>query len=105
MVSLRAHLYFIFIQDVDPLADTVPPRHAVESDEEEDEYNPLSAPASQNSKVADVKITGDTKERNGRSLLVATGDVAKVWARGAKLGEQIGAVLVKGVQVRSFLPP
>ncbi|KAF7977536.1 hypothetical protein HWV62_3310 [Athelia sp. TMB] len=89
---------YLLVMDVDPLADTVPPRHAVESDEEEDEYNPLSAPGSQKCKVADVKITGDIKERNGRSLVVATGDVAKVWARGANLGEQIGAVLVNGVQ-------
>ena len=92
----------IIHQDIAPLADTVPPRHAVESDEEEDEYNPLASSVQSKSKAGDaeVKILGDVKRFEGRTLVIASGDAGKVWARGAKLGEQSGAVMVNGVQVR-----
>jgi hypothetical protein len=92
----------IIHQDIDPLADTVPPRHAVESDEEEDEYNPLSSGIQAKPKVGDaeVKILGDTKSFEGKTLVIASGYAGKVWARGANLGEQSGAVMVNGVQVR-----
>ena len=84
-------------QDIDPLSDTVPPRYAVESDEEEDEINPLpSKPSSQDTTV-NVKIAGDLP--TGSTVAVATGDVAAFWAKGASLGEQIGAVFVNDVQV------
>ncbi|KAG5653778.1 hypothetical protein H0H81_010619 [Sphagnurus paluster] len=83
--------------DVDPLSDTVPPRHAIESDEEEDEYNPLRPSSSVNeNQVADARVIGNIPE--GRSLVLATGDVAKYWARGALLGEQSGAVMVNNIQ-------
>ncbi|KZP27712.1 hypothetical protein FIBSPDRAFT_780625 [Athelia psychrophila] len=91
--------------DIDPLADTVPPRYAVESDEEEDEYNPLSTSASQPVKEVNVKLTGDIKQRRGRTLVVATGHAAKIWAKGANLGEQIGGALVNGVQVALIFSP
>lgn len=90
------------LKDIDPLADTVPPRHAVESDDEEDEYNPLStASAGRLVKTVDVKIVGAIEGRVGRALVVATSEAGKVWAKGAKLGEQSGGVMVNGVQVRS----
>ncbi|KAG5645964.1 hypothetical protein DXG03_004756 [Asterophora parasitica] len=90
--------------DIDPLADTVPPRHALESDEEEDEYNPLRPSNSQSSnQVADVKILGQLPP--GRNLVIATGDVAKYWARGAELGEQSGAVYVNNIQVGLMFNP
>jgi hypothetical protein len=97
-----ALLLTMFHQEIDPLADTVPPRHAVESDEEEDEYNPLASSVQSKSKAGDaeVKILGDVKRFEGRTLVIAGGDAGKVWARGAKLGEQSGAVMVNGVQVR-----
>ncbi|RDB26691.1 hypothetical protein Hypma_005282 [Hypsizygus marmoreus] len=82
--------------DVDPLADTVPPRYAIESDEEEDEYNPLRS-SSEPNQVADVKVIGELPQE--RNIVVATGDVAKYWARGANLGEQSGAVAVNNIQV------
>ncbi|KAJ7131691.1 hypothetical protein C8R43DRAFT_1024300 [Mycena crocata] len=90
--------------DVDPLADTVPPRHAVESDEEEDEYNPLQPPTSHAAPI-DVQLVGDLKSVPVSGLLVATGDVGKYWARGADLGEQIGAVMVDKIQVGLLFRP
>jgi len=89
--------------DVDPLADTVPPRHAIESDEEEDEYNPLHPNSSAPNQVAAVKILGELPQ--GRNLIVATGDVAKYWARGADLGEQSGAIAVNNIQVGLVFNP
>lgn len=90
--------------DVDPLSDTVPPRHAIESDEEEDEYNPLRPSSSVNeNQVADARVIGNIPE--GRSLVLATGDVAKYWARGALLGEQSGAVMVNNIQVGLIFSP
>jgi len=95
---------FYVRQDIDPLADTVPPRHAVESDEEEDEYNPLSSGARSKPKIGDVevKILGNVEGVEGRKLVIASGEAGKVWARGANLGEQSGAVMVNGVQVCSW---
>jgi hypothetical protein len=91
--------------EVDPLADTVPPRHAIESDEEEDEFNPL--PSSSLSKAPpptiDVNIIGQIPLSRG--LVVASGDAAKVWAKGAQLGEQSGAVMANGVQVGLIFNP
>ncbi|KAJ7148641.1 hypothetical protein C8R43DRAFT_512671 [Mycena crocata] len=90
--------------DVDPLADTVPPRHAIESDEEEDEYNPLQTSSSRTAPI-DVQLVGDLKPVPVSGLLVATGDVGKYWARGADLGEQIAAVMVDKIQVGLLFRP
>lgn len=35
----------------------------------------------------------------GKVLFIASGDAGKVWAKGAQLGEQKGAVLVNNIQV------
>jgi len=86
-----------FYKDVDPLADTVPPRYALESDDEEDEYNPLPSTSSAPNPTPDVEFAGDFPR--GRDLIIATGDVAKFWARGADLQEQSGGVYVNEVQV------
>lgn len=78
----------------------MPPRYAVESDEEEDEINPLRPKPSQDTSV-DVKITGDIP--SGKALAIASTDAAVFWAKGASLGEQIGAVFVNNVQVQSAI--
>ncbi|KAJ6567564.1 hypothetical protein DFH09DRAFT_1155780 [Mycena vulgaris] len=91
--------------DIDPLADTVPPRHAVESDDEEDEYNPLQAQPSVPKLPVDVQLVGDLAPIPATGLLVATGDLAKFWARGAGLGEQIAAVMVDKIQVGLLFRP
>lgn len=90
--------------DVDPLADTVPPRYAIESDEEEDEINPLHPNRNPEPVTVNVQIVGETP--TNRPLVVATGDSAAYWAKGARLGEQTGAIGVNGVQIGLvFNPP
>lgn len=101
-VNIQEHTYIWSIQDIDPLGDAVPPRHAVESDEEEDEFNPLSSNRKlQAAEDVDVKITGDI--RNNRALVILTGDAGNFWSKGVVLGERKGAVMLNNVQVRSFL--
>ncbi|KAF7324833.1 Membrane-bound transcription factor site-2 protease-like [Mycena kentingensis (nom. inval.)] len=88
--------------DIDPLAaDSAAPRHAIESDDEEDEYNPLNEPTQPIPSV-DVQLVG---LQPTTTLLVATGDAAKVWARGANLGEQVGAAYVNKIQVGLVFNP
>ncbi|KAK0211134.1 hypothetical protein DFS33DRAFT_1407531 [Desarmillaria ectypa] len=83
--------------DVDPLQDTVPSRYAIESDEE-DEFNPLQLRPSQDaSESVNVKIVGSISTAG--KLIVASGDAGKIWARGANLGEQTGAVYVNEISV------
>ncbi|KAF8632646.1 hypothetical protein AX17_004779 [Amanita inopinata Kibby_2008] len=93
--------------DVDPLADTVPPRYAIESDEEEDEYNPLSSSAvnpNDNPSALSVRIVGNLQK--GRGLMVVSGEGGKYWAKGAKLGQQTGTVQANNVEVGLvFNPP
>lgn len=83
--------------DFDPLADSGPSRYAVESDEE-DEYNPLAEhPKLDKQDKFRIKISGRVAQ--GTTLLAAFGDAGKYWAKGADLGEQIGAVFVNDIQV------
>lgn len=91
------------VQEVDPLADTVPPRYAYESDEE-DEVEEL--PASNSEKTAaDVNIiTGEKVETvEGKTLIIVNGEVGALWARGAKLGQQVGQVSVNKRAVRIII--
>lgn len=88
----------------------MPPRYAVESDEE-DEYNPLSSTRDQerdhgrgpgDEATIDVKVVApDVEGLKEKPMIVASGQLASFWAAGAQLGEQIGAVFVNNVQVRS----
>jgi hypothetical protein len=48
----------------------------------------------------DVKLTGSVQQ--GKPLVLATGHAGKFWAKGANLGEQVGAIMVNEVQVFSF---
>lgn len=93
------------MQDTDPLQDTVPPRYAIESDEEEDEFNPLS-----HGKVVREPLTINIKgvgpfEVVGNDLIIASGDAGKSWAQGASLEQQRGGVFVNEIQVRFPYPP
>ncbi|KAJ7231285.1 hypothetical protein B0H12DRAFT_211030 [Mycena haematopus] len=90
--------------DTDPLADSVPPRHAIESDEEEDEYNPLR-PQTNLAMPVDVQVVGTVTPVPVAGLVVCTGIIGKYWARGAELGEQIAAVIVNKVQVGLLFQP
>ena len=86
----------------DPLAESLPPRYAIESDDE-DEFNPLNydsrPPANPENQV---NITGNIP--TNVNLIVASGIAGKAWARGANLKEQSGIVSVNGVKV-CFDPP
>lgn len=87
-------------QDIDPLQDTVPPRYAIESDEEEDEFNPLRIASSGSTKpkaLPEIKIVGEFKQ--GADLIFASSKTGRVWGTGADLGEQIGAAYVNNSQV------
>lgn len=87
--------------DIHNNTDNNPPRHAVESDDE-DEFNPIQP--TQDIPQLDIKLLGDVPVQH--NLVVATGDPGAFWARGADLGEQTGAVAVNGVQVGLvFNPP
>ncbi|KAJ7856669.1 hypothetical protein B0H14DRAFT_2752369 [Mycena olivaceomarginata] len=90
--------------DTDPLADSVPPRHAIESDEEEDEYNPLR-PQPNLPLAIDVQVVGTVTPVPVLGLVVATGSIGKYWARGAELGEQVAAVMVNKIQVGLLFRP
>lgn len=76
------------------MADTVPPRYAYESDEE-DESADLPAPSS-DKHISDVNIILDEKidAGEGKVLIIASGEVGALWARGVKLGQQAGQVSV-----------
>ena len=86
-------------QDVDPLADSVPPRHALESDDE-DEFNPLVTSSQEKAPTLEVELIGNAKSNVG--LVIASGDLGKYWAHGAKLGEQTAGVFVNKTQVCIF---
>ena len=81
---------------MDPLADTTAPRYAIESDDE-DELNPQLAPQAKRDINIDVKC--DPQPDTSLPLVIATGDAGKVWAAGAPLGHQTGAIFVNGVTV------
>ncbi|KAF5354103.1 hypothetical protein D9756_007272 [Leucocoprinus leucothites] len=84
--------------------DSNPPRHAIESDSEEDEFNPLRHDSQQLSKVLKIQFLGDGVQPKDM-LVVATGDPGAFWAKGASLEEQIGAVSVNGVQIGMVFTP
>lgn len=91
------------------MADAGPPRHAVESDDE-DEFNPLSPkqpPPKHDLNFEIVNAGKSTREalifasaEAGRWVLLTNHPrlpvetFARIWARGADLGEQVGAINV-----------
>ncbi|KAH6904323.1 hypothetical protein BKA70DRAFT_1154447 [Coprinopsis sp. MPI-PUGE-AT-0042] len=89
--------------DDDPLKDTLPPRYAIESDEE-DEFNPLG-PRTTNQAPAPIEVQIQGNVQPGSPLVIATGQVAGLWAKGADLGEQIAAICVNKVQVGLVFKP
>ncbi|KAJ7646594.1 hypothetical protein FB45DRAFT_890851 [Roridomyces roridus] len=91
--------------DTDPLADSVPPRHAIESDEEEDEYNPLRPNTSVLKTKFPVKLVGDAGSVPALGLLVATGAVGAYWARGANLSEKVATVMIDDFQIGVLYRP
>ncbi|KAF5310007.1 hypothetical protein D9619_010425 [Psilocybe cf. subviscida] len=92
---------------IDPLADTQPPRYAIESDDEEDEVpSAIKQVASASGpQPFDIKLQGPFTQLTNKPLLIATGAAGRAYARGASLGEQAGAVGVSGVQMGLLFAP
>ena len=69
-------------------------RYAIESDSEDE------VPSFPNSKISSSSSSSTpisfryvgNKSAHGKPLVVATGEAAKAWARGAGLGEQVGGI-------------
>ena len=86
-------------QDIDPLADTLPPRYAYESDDEDetDAFRIASEPSLETSEV-DIHFLppseGEDDAKKGGILIIASGGIGVAWARGANLGEQAGEINV-----------
>ncbi|OCB91829.1 hypothetical protein A7U60_g900 [Sanghuangporus baumii] len=86
-------------QDIDPLADTQPPRYSYESDDEDelDVINPSSDSSADASSV-EVRFLppaeGENDKEKEGTLIIASGGIGVAWARGASLGEQVGQVNV-----------
>ncbi|KAF8154630.1 hypothetical protein B0H34DRAFT_676372 [Crassisporium funariophilum] len=74
--------------DIDPLSDTVPPRYAIESDEEEDEINPLRVNTIAEDTTLDIVVVGDFPKRC--RLIVVSGDAGSYWAKGVPMGLGLG---------------
>ena len=86
-------------QDVDPLADTLPPRYAYESDDEDetDAFRIASEPSLETSEVNIHFLPpteGGDDVKKGGALIIASGGIGVAWARGANLGEQTGQINV-----------
>jgi len=89
--------------DTDPLADSLPPRYAIESDDE-DEFNPLIQDGRPHPEPEiQVIITGNIP--TNVNLIIASGIAGKTWARGADLKEQSGVVSVNGVKIALVYNP
>ncbi|THU93311.1 hypothetical protein K435DRAFT_861618 [Dendrothele bispora CBS 962.96] len=52
---------------------------------------------------AEIKLVGNIPK--GPSLILASGDAGKYWAKGVKLNEQAGAVMVNNIQVGLVFTP
>ncbi|KAJ8585020.1 hypothetical protein M405DRAFT_745983, partial [Rhizopogon salebrosus TDB-379] len=90
-------------QEIDPLADALPPRYAIESDDE-DEYNPLSTREPADA-VPAVHTIFEGQFTTGNPLVIVSGPAGRFWVDGADLGEQQGAIFINNVQVGSFFKP
>lgn len=88
--------------EIDPLADALPPRYAIESDDE-DEYNPLTTQSADEGPIVNIKI--ESQIIAGCPLVIASGPAGNFWADGADLGEQQGAIFVNNIQVGLLFKP
>lgn len=87
------------------MADTIPPRHAYESDEEDEFPPPPSVGTGTHLQSnVEVKILTGYKQEAG-TLIIASGEVGAVWARGASLGEQTGQIMVQATTIGLVFRP
>ncbi|KAF8443708.1 hypothetical protein L210DRAFT_3090432 [Boletus edulis BED1] len=89
-----------------PLADAPPPRYAVESDDE-DEYNPLSAPTRSDQPPAEISVEFKSiyDIPSKRPLVFASGEAGVSWAKIVNLGEQQAGIYVNKLQVGLLFRP
>jgi len=85
--------------------ETLPPRYAIESDDE-DEFNPLNKIPNPTKEESEIQVTISPATTTNVGLIIASGVAGNTWARGANLNEQSGIISVNGVQVALvFNPP
>ncbi|KAL1677853.1 hypothetical protein EV122DRAFT_290846 [Schizophyllum commune] len=90
--------------DVDPLGDAPAPRHAIESDEEEDEYNPLGERHVTPNLGTSVRVEySEGPLKSGHSLAVVTGLTSVLLPLNEK--DKRGAIVVNGVTVGNLYTP
>lgn len=78
-----------------------PPRHALESDSEE-EFNPQRHDVQ--SKELEIRLVGNGVGPRS-TLIIATRRAGAFWGKGAGLREQTGAVFVNGIEVGLVFNP
>ena len=85
--------------DVDPLGDAPAPRHAIESDEEEDEYNPLGERHVTPNLGTSVRVEySEGAFKAGQPLAVMTGLTSVLLPLSEE--DKRGEIVVNGVTVR-----
>ncbi|KAI5896388.1 uncharacterized protein SCHCODRAFT_02614711 [Schizophyllum commune H4-8] len=90
--------------DVDPLGDAPAPRHAIESDEEEDEYNPLGERHVTPNLGTSVRVEySEGPLEGGQPLAVVTGLTSVLLPLNEK--DKRGEIVVNGVTVGSLHTP
>ena len=104
LTLLLAYVSNTYVQDVDPLQDTIPPRYALESDSEEEELYPGAAkrqtkPLPQCEVI--VRWTGASPGNSleKRTLVVGISEPGTVWGKGLQLGDKLGGTLLNDEEV------
>jgi len=98
----------IFIMNFDPLADVAPPRHAIESDDEDEDEGIFQTPSSDSKRNVDVEITFKA-EKDGQDLeshmplIVASGQAGHVLARLLSRSPICSRVYANSIEVFLFL--
>ncbi|KAL1744093.1 hypothetical protein HDZ31DRAFT_64444 [Schizophyllum fasciatum] len=99
-MALSGHLG----HDVDPLGDAPAPRHAIESDEEEDEYNPLGERRATPNATTSVRVKfSSSLIKPGQALAVITGPTSVLLLLSEE--DKQGEIEVNGTTVGTLYAP
>ncbi|KAF8513045.1 hypothetical protein JB92DRAFT_3116621 [Gautieria morchelliformis] len=90
-------------QEIEPFQDTIPPRHQVESDESDEDIYPSSGVGERTAQRSVNKVVVHLKgpQEKRQPLVVVLGEAGRQWAKGTKLGEVKGRVLIDNIEVAS----
>ncbi len=93
--------------NIDPLADIPPPRHAIESDDEDEDEGIFQAPSSDLKRNVKVEITFKAEKdgqdlENHMPLIVASGQAGNVLARLLSRSPICSRVYVNSIEVFLF---